>query len=99
LETPAVKRQTHSIESIEKGNNARYVTTLGSEDTNLWVQDLVTLLTEVADLIADGGDVYLTFGANRARTALVWSLSENGVKAYAAGHTFEDSVKAAAASF
>ena len=94
-----MKRQTKSAETIEGGNAAAVEGMALDADSYQALYDLLMLLGEVADAIAAGEDIYLTFGANRAKTALVFTLSDGGEKTYAAGHTLIGAALNAVAAF
>ena len=56
------------------------------------------MIAEVCDAIAAGDNIYITIGANRARTALVCTLNDGDRKTFAAGsdifEMFEKAVEA-----
>jgi len=85
-----LKRQATSTERIES-RNLEHVTGLGVSDADYAILvSFMALLAEMCDAIAQGDNIYMTIGANRARTALVATLTDGDQKTYAAGHDLID---------
>jgi hypothetical protein len=94
-----MKRGTTSEERIESGN-LDHVTRLGLDDPDyVKVLAFVALLAEMADAISQGDNIYMTIGANRARTALVATLNDGQNKTYAAGSSLVDLFQHAVEAF
>lgn len=92
-----VKRNNSNAGRLQHGN-ADYV--LRKENTpaqKLDLQNIVTLIGEMLDLIADGENIYMTIGANRERTQFLLTIIDNGERKYAAGDHLADLAKAVTA--
>lgn len=89
-----VKRNNGNAGRLQHGN-ADYV--LRKENTpaqKLDLQNIVSLIGEMLDLIADGENIYMTIGANRERTQFLLTVIDNGERKYAAGDHLADLAKA-----
>ena len=94
-----MKRNLTSEERISTTNLAM-VTDITTDSAEAAVMlSFMAMLGELSDAIAKGDDVYMTFGANRARTALVFTLSDRGQKTYAAGQDILDAITHALETF
>jgi hypothetical protein len=89
-----VQRQKSSSGKLNSGN-ADYI---GKKDLTptqrLDLQNIVQLVGEMFDLIADGENIYLTIGANKERTQFLITVVDNGDRRYAAGGHLAEVAKA-----
>lgn len=89
-----VQRQKGSTGKLEQGN-ADYVTRKDNTPSQkLDLQNIVQLIGEMLDLIAQGENIYMTIGANRERTQFLLTVIDNGERKYAAGGHLADLAKA-----
>lgn len=89
-----VKRKENSSGKLQTGN-ADYVLRKDNTPTQkLDLQNIVQLIGEMFDLIAQGENIYMTIGANRERTQFLLTLIDDGERKYAAGDHLADLAKA-----
>lgn len=89
-----MQRQKSSAGKLEQGN-AEYITSKQlTTDQKLDLQNVVQLVGEMFDLIAQGENIYMTIGANKERSQFLLTVIDNGERKYAAGGHLRDLAKA-----
>lgn len=89
-----MKRQHGTAGTLQQGN-ADYVKRQDNTPSQkLDLQNIVSLIGEMLDLIASGENIYMTVGANRERTQFLLTIIDNGERKYAAGQHLADLAKA-----
>ena len=89
-----MQRKQNSAGKLQAGNKDYILRKDNTPAEKLDLQNIVQLIAEMFDLIADGENVYMTIGANRERTQYLLTLVDNGDRKYAAGGHIKDLAQA-----
>jgi hypothetical protein len=89
-----VQRKQNSSGKLQAGNKDYVLRKDNTPTQKLDLQNIVQLIGEMFDLIAEGDNIYMTIGANRERTQYLLTLIDNGERKYAAGNHLADLAKA-----